>query len=165
MSRQPIALEAYETLAESYAARVDTKPHNACYERPATLSLLPDLDQPLDFLENGSFDIVLSALALDYVQDLGNTFREFHRVLRQSGLFVFSVDHPFDECVRQHTGNYFETELVDYEWTGFDTPVTVPSFRRPLGALVNPLVEAAFVLEHLPPSGGDRGGERDPFLQ
>ncbi len=39
----PIALEAYEALAERYAARVDTKPHNACYERPATLSLLPDV--------------------------------------------------------------------------------------------------------------------------
>jgi hypothetical protein len=34
-------LDAYEALAESYAARVDTKPHNAYCERPATLSLLP----------------------------------------------------------------------------------------------------------------------------
>lgn len=37
----PIALDAYEQLAEAYAARIDTKPHNAYYERPATLSLLP----------------------------------------------------------------------------------------------------------------------------
>jgi 2-polyprenyl-3-methyl-5-hydroxy-6-metoxy-1,4-benzoquinol methylase len=40
---KPLALEAYEQLAEAYAARVDTKPHNAYYERPATLSLLPDV--------------------------------------------------------------------------------------------------------------------------
>jgi hypothetical protein len=40
---QPIALEAYEELAESYAAKIDTKPHNAYYERPATLSLLPSV--------------------------------------------------------------------------------------------------------------------------
>jgi 2-polyprenyl-3-methyl-5-hydroxy-6-metoxy-1,4-benzoquinol methylase len=40
---RPIALEAYEELAESYAALVDTKPHNALYERPATLSLLPEV--------------------------------------------------------------------------------------------------------------------------
>jgi len=43
MNDKPIALDAYETLAEAYAAVVDTKPHNAYYERPATLSLLPEV--------------------------------------------------------------------------------------------------------------------------
>jgi SAM-dependent methyltransferase len=43
MSDKPIALDAYETLAESYAEVVDTKPHNAYCERPATLSLLPEV--------------------------------------------------------------------------------------------------------------------------
>ena len=43
MNDKPIALDAYETLAEAYASVVDTKPHNAYYERPATLSLLPDV--------------------------------------------------------------------------------------------------------------------------
>lgn len=40
---KPIALEAYELLADAYAERVDTKPHNAYCERPGTLSLLPDV--------------------------------------------------------------------------------------------------------------------------
>jgi ubiquinone/menaquinone biosynthesis C-methylase UbiE len=40
---KPLALDAYEQLAEAYAAKVDTKAHNAYYERPATLSLLPDV--------------------------------------------------------------------------------------------------------------------------
>lgn len=40
---EPIALEAYEKLAERYAALIDTKAENAYYERPATLSLLPDV--------------------------------------------------------------------------------------------------------------------------
>ena len=40
---KPLALEAFEQLAEAYARLVDTKPHNAYYERPATLSLLPDV--------------------------------------------------------------------------------------------------------------------------
>src|SRR5262245_64111613 len=38
---KPLAFDAYEALASRYAAQVDTKPHNAYYERPATLSLLP----------------------------------------------------------------------------------------------------------------------------
>lgn len=43
MTDKPIAFDAYETLAEAYAAAVDTKPHNAYYERPATLSLMPEV--------------------------------------------------------------------------------------------------------------------------
>lgn len=38
-----ISFEAYEQLAESYSDDVDTKPFNNYYERPATLSLLPEV--------------------------------------------------------------------------------------------------------------------------
>lgn len=44
MSDKPLAYEAYQTLADDYARLIDTKPHNAWYERPATLSLLPDVN-------------------------------------------------------------------------------------------------------------------------
>lgn len=40
---QPIAYDAYQKLADSYAAKIDTKPHNAYYDRPAMLGLLPDV--------------------------------------------------------------------------------------------------------------------------
>ncbi len=38
-----IAYDAYEKLADAYAEQIDTKPHNAYLERPATVSLLPDV--------------------------------------------------------------------------------------------------------------------------
>jgi 2-polyprenyl-6-hydroxyphenyl methylase/3-demethylubiquinone-9 3-methyltransferase len=41
-SKQPIGLVAYSGFADRYAAAVITKPHNALYERPATMSLLGD---------------------------------------------------------------------------------------------------------------------------
>ncbi|MBP8294299.1 MAG: hypothetical protein KAX65_16095, partial [Caldilineaceae bacterium] len=34
---------SYEAIASNCASIVDTKPHNALYERPATLSMLPSL--------------------------------------------------------------------------------------------------------------------------
>ena len=37
-------LAAYESLAESYNALIDHKPHNAYYDRPNTLSLLPEVN-------------------------------------------------------------------------------------------------------------------------
>ena len=191
---KPIAQDAYDALAESYAARVDTKPHNAYYERPATLSLLPDvqgkrvldagcgpgsytewllnhgaevvafdvnekmvelarerladkaqvfhadLQQPLGFLESASFDIVLSPLVLDYVKNMGPVFSEFYRVLKKGGTLVFSIEHPYTKyAIYHHTSNYFDTEAVEYTWIGFGSPVNVPSYRRPLSEVINPL--------------------------
>ena len=43
MKNNPLAYEAYQELADAYAAKIDTKPHNAYYDRPAMLSLLPHL--------------------------------------------------------------------------------------------------------------------------
>src|SRR5882724_1654146 len=43
MTEGPIALDEYELLAASYAAKIDTKAHNAFYDRPAIISLLPPL--------------------------------------------------------------------------------------------------------------------------
>lgn len=201
---QPVAQQAYDVLAEAYAALVDTKPHNAYYERPATLSLLPDvkgkrvldagcgpgvyaewlvshgaavvafdanekmvrlakqrlrgkaeivqadLEQPLDFLEDDAFDIVVSPLVMDYVKDWGKAFGEFHRVLIKGGHLVFSIEHPqtkYDD--HRASSNYFEVELVEYEWRGFGEAVHVPSYRRPLGEVINPLVRAGFLLERI----------------
>jgi SAM-dependent methyltransferase len=43
MTKNPLAYEAYEKLADHYASMIDTKPHNAYYDRPAMLKMLPDV--------------------------------------------------------------------------------------------------------------------------
>ncbi|HJQ28680.1 MAG TPA: class I SAM-dependent methyltransferase [Rubrobacter sp.] len=200
--REPVSREAYQKLADSYSSRAPTKPHNAYYERPATLSLLGDvggkrvldagcgpgiyaeelvargaevmgfdasermvelarerlrggaeishaiLEEPLAWLEDGSFDLVVSALAMDYVEDWRGPLAEFYRVLKPAGKLVFSVEHPIFKFVEQvygGEGSYFETVLGGMEWTGFDERVYVPSYRRPLGAMVDAIVGAGFV--------------------
>ncbi|MFN9419489.1 MAG: hypothetical protein ACK578_18630, partial [Pirellula sp.] len=40
---KPLAYAVYQELAEHYAAAIDTKPHNAYYERPAMIAMWPDL--------------------------------------------------------------------------------------------------------------------------
>ena len=206
MAENPKALDAYERLAETYAARVDTKAHNAFYDLPAVISLLPpvagkrlldagcgpgvysewlvdhgaevvgidfsptmvklanrrlqgrarileaDLGQPLRLLETASFDTIVSALALDYVKDWAAVFSEFFRVLREPGLLIFSAGHPADEFFEHHPdGNYFEIEQVEMEfnWEAFGVHVRVPFYRRPLGAMLDPLLETGFILERL----------------
>ena len=201
---RPLAADAYDVLAESYAAVVDTKPHNAYCERPAMLALLPevegrrvldagcgpgvyaewlvgrgarvvavdaspkmvelagrrlgasaevrlaDLGRPLDFLDDASFDLVISPLVLDYVEDWGAVFAEFYRILRPGGRLVFSASHPFSDYHYFKSEDYYETELVAGEWHGFGSVrVQMPSYRRSLGAMLNPLAEAGFRLEKI----------------
>ena len=54
-------------------------------------------------------------------------------------------------CDHHPSGNYFEVELVDYEfdWPAYDVLVRVPYYRRPLSAMVEPLLGAGFTLECL----------------
>ena len=218
MNDKPIALDAYEILAKAYASVIDTKPHNAYYERPATLSLLPDvkgrrvldaacgpgvysewllahgaeglaldassrmvelarqrvgetvdireadLSKPLTFLDSASFDIVLSALTMEYIEDWHSTFKEFYRVLHPAGYFILSVSHPFFDYIYFKSNNYFETELVGSEWKGFPgVRVHMPSFRRSLEATLNPLIEVGFRLERvLEPKPTEQFKDADP---
>lgn len=215
---EPIAQQAYDALAEAYAAQVATKPHNAYYERPAMLSLLPDargkrvldagcgpgiyaelliergaevvaidanahmvrlaqqrlqgqaqviqadLGQPLAFLPAASFDLIISPLALDYVADWEQTFAEFYRVLRRGGHFIFSIEHPQAKFDRHRaTSTYFAVEQVEEHWSGFGIEVQMPSYRRPLSAVINPLMRAGFTLEQiLEPLPTAEFAERDP---
>lgn len=41
--KRSISNDAFDILADAYAAQTDTKPHNAYYERPATTSLIEDV--------------------------------------------------------------------------------------------------------------------------
>jgi SAM-dependent methyltransferase len=106
-----------------------------------------DLGEPLDFATD-SFDGVVSALALGYVEDWESTFAEFARVLRSGGFLVFSTGHPMNQFPPEgdeaEAENYFEVERLTKEW---DVPV--PYYRRPLSAVVGPLLDNGFRLERL----------------
>ncbi len=201
--KDPIALQAFETLAERYASLVDTKPENAYYERPAVFSLLPgvkgkrildagcgpgsysewlvehgaeviaidvsprmvqlakqrlgkrvevhqaDLGKPLGFLEDKTFDIIISPLVLDSIEDWESVFVEFSRLLCNSGLLVFSMEHPFLKFTESVEKDYFATELIETEWRGFGIPIKVPSYRRSLGSMVSALTATGFVIESI----------------
>lgn len=41
---KPLAYDAYQDLAEHYAAHIETKPHNAYYDRPAMVEMWPELE-------------------------------------------------------------------------------------------------------------------------
>lgn len=199
---------AYEKLAHRYNELIDHKPHNAYYDRPNTLSLLPnvsgktildaacgpgkyaeilldhgaqvtgfdispemikhakernpnagyffvhDMSFPFDMLPDSSFDIVVCALALHYLDDWSITIKEFCRVLKPKGILVLSIEHPYFEYTYFKSKKYFDIEHVKCTWRGFGIPVEVNSYRRPLQACIQPLTNNGFyidtILEPLP---------------
>jgi SAM-dependent methyltransferase len=109
-----------------------------------------DLNRPPDFLETASFDTVLCTLVLDYVRDWRRLFADFGRILVQNGRLAFSVHHPFFLDLKVDAdvaGHYFETQRVDEDWLPFG--LTIPAFRRPLGAMSAALWEAGFLIEQI----------------
>jgi SAM-dependent methyltransferase len=217
-----VSLESYQEMAEYYFGYVDTKPFNAYYERPGTLSLLPevngkqvldagcaagwytqwlldhgaqvtaldlspnmiemtrkrvgnrarslqaDLNLPLDFLADKSFDVVLSSLTLHYLKDWARVLSEFHRILVPGGCLVFSVHHPFMDFSVFKRENYFLTELLEDEWNTHKGPVKVNFYRRPLSQIVSSVLEAGFLLEKLiepMPTEEFRAAQPDVYLR
>jgi SAM-dependent methyltransferase len=111
-----------------------------------------DLAQPLTMLADATVDLVVSGLAFDYVRDWEPLFGELARVLRPGGHLAFSVVHPADEFYRMHShGCYFAVEPVThtFSWPDQGVRVQVPSYRRPLEAMLSPLLAAGFQLERL----------------
>lgn len=201
-SREKI-ISAYEDMAESYNSMIEHKPHNAYYDRPNTLGLIPevkgksildaacgpgkyaeilisqgakvtgfdisprmvafakernkdsgtffvyDLANPLEVLDNDSFDIVLCALALHYLQDWNSTIKEFYRVLKPAGHLVISIEHPFFEFNFFKSTQYFDVEPVKCTWSSFGKPIEVNSYRRPLHACIAPLTDHGFYIDKL----------------
>ncbi|WP_394750219.1 class I SAM-dependent methyltransferase [Spongiimicrobium salis] len=108
-----------------------------------------NLENPLHMFKNGSFDMVLCALAMHYIEDWNTTIQEFHRVLRPNGSLVLSIEHPFFEYLYFKSQVYFNTEPVQCTWSGFGKPITMHSFRRPLSACIAPLTSNGFYIDQL----------------
>ncbi|MFA6845645.1 MAG: class I SAM-dependent methyltransferase [Sphaerochaetaceae bacterium] len=195
--------QAYDELADAYNARIETKPHNAYYDRPAVQSLITDLsgkkildagcgpgiytqwllqngasvtaldanermleharkrngakaiflhanlEEPLFFLSDALFDGIVSALTITYCKDLVFVFKEFSRVLKPNGWFVFSTEHPFFSYRYHDLGNYFPTQEVSCMWNGFGKPVMMKSYYHSLGTITDALTNNGFAIERV----------------
>ncbi|MEO6120959.1 MAG: methyltransferase domain-containing protein [Acidimicrobiales bacterium] len=118
----------------------------------------------LAFLRADSVDLVFSAYALGYVEDVGRVFRQVHRVLRVGAPLVFSLEHPASYMVDGHssdplslTRSYFDPSTVDWQ-AGGDIDFT--SYPHTIADLVTALVRASYrvdaILEPPPTPDGPR---------
>jgi len=129
-----------------------------------------DVTGSLSGVADDSVDVVLCQHVFSHLPDLETPLAEFARVLDAGGSLVVSTHHPFhdflvvDERAYPDTSdidemdlepvvepatddpNYHETERFDIRWAGPDSSNPGPYYRRPLSALLQPVLDAGFTL-------------------
>ncbi|MHB8464408.1 MAG: class I SAM-dependent methyltransferase [Acidimicrobiales bacterium] len=125
----------------------------------------------LAFLRSDSVDVVLSADAFGYVEDLGRVFRQVHRVLKVGAPLVFSLPHPARQMIDEDAE---QPLLVRHAY--FDrSPMTrvrggamLTEYPHSFGDLAMGLVRSSYriegIIEPEPHGGGLRGAQwREAF--
>jgi ubiquinone/menaquinone biosynthesis C-methylase UbiE len=119
----------------------------------------------LSITREGTFDIVVSNLVLQDLQDIEKAIQEIHRVLKPKGELIFSIMHPcFSsppvrgwvrrpvDSQRKEDWLYWKVDQyfnrVIEEWQYFDVP-PVFSFHRTLSDYVKVLVNNGFSITDL----------------
>jgi SAM-dependent methyltransferase len=117
----------------------------------------------LAYLRAESVDLVFSAYAFGYVEDLNRVFRQVHRVLKTNAPLVFSLPHPAYDMIDDDADpallvrrSYFDHSPIEYEFNG----ISFTDYHHTISDLYMGLYRAGYrvdlVLEPEPRADGPR---------
>jgi SAM-dependent methyltransferase len=103
-----------------------------------------------------AFDLVVSRLALHYISDIAQIFKQVHQTLKPGGRLIFSVEHPVLTCSNKSatvTGTRYAWIVDDYfvagsrnvAWMGSE----VIKYHRTVEDYFSSLQSANFTVEQL----------------
>lgn len=107
------------------------------------------------------FDLVISSLAIHYIEDYDSLCKKVYNLLNTGGRFIFSYGHPMDSCaiLDDYSNNYVEINnkkyylISDYNNEGKRISHWyvdgVETYHRNVSHLINGLIDAGFKLEHV----------------
>ncbi len=102
------------------------------------------------------FDIVQGSLVLDYLKDWDKVFKEVKRVLKNKGIFVFSIGNPVSEVAKKvffkgkklrvlGINNYFNEKVLYANWNFEDLPkVKMPYHHKTYETIINTIFKNGF---------------------
>ncbi|MER6568539.1 class I SAM-dependent methyltransferase [Streptomyces sp. NPDC001093] len=118
-----------------------------------------DLEEPLAFLADESFDLVAMALVYHHIDARGQLLAEIRRVLRPGGTLLVSTTHPTGDW-GYFGGSYFAHERVELP---FGNGFSLSYWRMTLERFLGELLGAGFLLEALEePRARDAARSADP---
>lgn len=108
----------------------------------------------------GGFDVVVSSLAIHYVEDYKGVLREVNRLLKKGGEFIFSQEHPVNSCygggerwTKDENGIKIYSNLANYGIEGERESTwfvdNVKKYHRMFSTVINDLIDAGFAIERL----------------
>ncbi len=116
--------------------------------------------QDIDKLDM-KFDLVVSSLAIHYIEDYDGLCKKVYNLLVDGGKFIFSYGHPMDSCaiLDDYSNNYVMINnkkyflISDYNNEGKRISRWivdgVETYHRNMAHLVNGLIDAGFRLERM----------------
>lgn len=107
-----------------------------------------------------TFDIVVSSLAIHYVEDFDTLVQDVYEMLNENGLFIFSQENPINTCyssgdrwTKDEKGNKLFANLSNYSLEGERESKWfvdgVKKYHRTFSTIVNTLVKAGFHIEKM----------------
>ena len=107
-----------------------------------------------------SFDVVVSSLAIHYVEDYKGLVRNVYNLLSKNGVFVFSQENPLNTCfsngsrwTKDENGNKLYSNISNYSMNGERESVwfvdKVKKYHRTFSTIINTLIECGFVIERM----------------
>ncbi len=106
------------------------------------------------------FDVVVSSLAMHYVEDYQTVVHGVHELLNDGGVFVFSQVHPMntsfssgDRWTRDENGRKLHANIANYgvekEWESTWIVDHVKKYHRMLSTIINTLINNDFTIEKI----------------
>lgn len=106
------------------------------------------------------FDVVVSSLAIHYVEDFELLVKNVYTLLKENGQFIFSQENPINTCfsggdrwTRDAQGQKMFANLANYSVEGERESVWfvegVKKYHRTFSSIVNTLIDAGFTVERM----------------
>jgi len=108
------------------------------------------------FFEESKFDILLSSLTFSYIENIAKVFSNVRKIIKEGGLFVFSMEHPLilntsEENYLKFRGStypflkeYFKTGEEEKKWKTDKIEAKLVVYKRKLEDIINPLISSGF---------------------